>query len=88
LILGKSKLIDQLPERSRLLQGIEVFAVKVLDNRLFQRVGVIDWTHDHWHGGKSGLARRPPASLSRNELVTTLAGVSHQKRLKYPNLTN
>ena len=63
LLMGQAELVDQLLVGRRLLQGVEVHPVEVLDQRLFQAghiVGHLD-QHREWSAGRPG---GPPASAA------------------------
>ena len=68
--MGEAELIDQPRQRACLLQGVQVLALNVLDQRHRDRSLI---RHVADHGGdcaQAGNLGRPPAALARDDLIT------------------
>ena len=78
--LRQVKLMHQTVKRTRLLDGIQVFALNVLNQRHFQRQLVGHLPDDRRHAAQRSALRRPPAPLSGDELKP-VANWPNDKRL-------
>ena len=84
--MGEAEVFDELLIGGRLLQGVEVLAVEVLDQCLFQGPGVVGHPNQGWNGLQARPACRPPPTLARDELEVPLAELSHQHGLEDADL--
>ena len=86
--MGQAELVDQLLVGGRLLQGVEVDPVEVLDQRLLQAGDIVGHLDEHGNGLQAGPAGRPPAPLPRDQLVAVLfvLELAHQHRLEQTDL--
>src|SRR5450631_1461366 len=83
--MSEIELIDQLLVGGRFFQWMEVDAVEVLNNGLFERKSVVDIDLDEdRHELQFGENRRAPPALTGDQLVVTLFPVyrSHNDRLQ------
>src|SRR5690625_3178935 len=74
--------VHQLLEGIRLLNRIEVFPLKVLDDRDLKYLPVIELPHDNGYLGQAGFLRRTVAALSGHDLKL-LPGGTNQYRLQH-----
>ena len=85
LMLGEAELIHQPMEGGGLLQGVQVIAMEVLDDRLFQGVAVLGLPHHRGHHGQTCSSGSPPTPFTGHELITP-ASLPEQEGLEYPHL--
>jgi len=86
--MSQAKLLDQLLKGGRLLQRVEVLAVKVLNQSALQAGLVISFLHKGRHGLKAGPPRSPPTPFPGDQLVLLVTHRTNQDRLKEPQLPN
>jgi hypothetical protein len=84
--VGEAEVLDELLIGGRLLKGVEVLAVEVLDQRLLEGPGVVGHPHKGGDGLQAGPSCRPPPTLSRDELEVPLAELSDQHGLQDADL--
>jgi hypothetical protein len=77
----ETELVLQDRVRPRLLDGRQILARHVLDERKEERIAVVGLTHEGRHRGKTGRFRRTPTALARNELVAPVAVGANDDRL-------
>ncbi len=80
LLLGEAELVLQPVEGLRLLDGVELLPLDVLDEGQLEELLVGDVAHGDRDGGEAGRLRRPQAPLPRDDLVA-LAPPPHEDRL-------
>src|ERR1700716_3311678 len=71
LLLGKAELIEETLIALRLLQGIEVGALEILDKGEGKHRSVIEVAHDSRNLRPAKASSRPQSALPRDELPTT-----------------
>ena len=69
LLLAVVEALDQLAIAGRLLDGVEIRALHVLDDRKLENFLVGEFAHDDRHRVQAGLLRRAPAALAGDDLV-------------------
>jgi hypothetical protein len=79
LFLSELKLTDQLRITERLFQGVEVLALKILDQSQLQNRAIIRLAHDDWHISQTGQSSRPPAAFPGNQLELAAARPDDQR---------
>ena len=70
-----------------LFEGVECFALNVLDDGLLQRERVVGDPDDCRHRLEADSLRRPPPTFAGDELVAVLR-FAHEDRLQHANLAN
>ena len=70
--MGEVEVLDQLEVGGGLLEGGEIGAVEVLDERLLHGGHVVGVAHDRRDLGEAGAARRPPPPLPRDQLESVV----------------
>ena len=70
----RRKISAQAREGPRFLDGVEIFAGEVLDQRDLQRGPIVEVTHHDGHGFETGFARRAQAPLPSDQLVARPVG--------------
>ena len=90
LLVGQAELVDELLVGGGLLQGVEVDAVEVLDQRLLQAGHIVGHLDEDGDGLEPGPAGGPPAPLPRDELVAVLLVLElpDQHRLEQADLAD
>ena len=89
--MGQPELVNELLIGRRLLQRVEVLAVKVLDQRLLEAGDVPGvGLYEYRDGLQPGAACGAPAALPGDQLVALLFTVdfAHQHRLEESHFTN
>src|SRR5215472_15831683 len=82
LLVGEAELVDQPPDALRLLYGVEVLPLEVLDQAEEQAVlGVRLVPHDRRDALDAGQPGCPPASLAGDQLIP-VRKAAHQDRLQ------
>ena len=79
-VLREVKFFHQAVECARLLDGIQILALNVFDERELERLLVAYFSQDNRHAQKLRALRSAPSALSRDELVSR-ADLSHNERL-------
>ena len=69
LLLGEVEVLDELLVRRRLLECVEILAMKVLDNRGFERSKIIGISNDRRNRRQIGPTSRSPPPLPCNEFI-------------------
>ena len=67
--MRQAELLDQAQQRTGFFQGIEVFALDVLDERHGDRVLIGDIANDGGNLGKPRHLRRAPAPLAGDDFI-------------------
>ena len=83
LVMREAELFDEAPQPARLLDGVEVGALQVLDqaeDQLLVVAGVA--AHDGGHGPQPGQTRGAPPALAGDQLISVAQG-SHQQGLQH-----
>ena len=75
LLLGVAEPLDQLAVAGRLLDGIEIRALHVLDQGELGGFRVAELAHDHRHGVQAGLLGCPPAALAGDDLEAAAGAI-------------
>ena len=87
LVVGGAELLQQLLVGGRLLEGVELRTVDVLQQRIAQHRVVVGRADD----GRDGLQPRQPGRaqppLAHDQLVAAVVGADHD-RLQHPELAN
>jgi hypothetical protein len=71
---------------SRLLEGVQLGAVQVLQECVAQQRVVLGVPDDGRNGHESGLPRRAEPALAHDQLVAAGPDAAHHHRLKQPDL--
>src|SRR5215813_3663207 len=79
LLLGYTELLDQTSECVGLLDGVQLLALDVFDQRHLQHVLVSDGLDDAWNLLQAGSLRGPPAPLPGNDLEPLTLSSDHQR---------
>ena len=74
LLVGDPELVEQLLIGGRLLQGVQLCPMDVLEQSVAQQVVIGGLAHDGRDGRQPGLLRRPPAALPHDQLVAPRTG--------------
>ena len=69
LLLAVAEAVDELAVARRLLDGVEVGALHVLDDGELEHLAVGELAHDDRHRVQPGHLRRAPAALAGDDLV-------------------
>ena len=80
------ELLDERGARARLLDGVEVLAGHVLDERGLERLGVVAGAHDGGDRLELGEPRRAPAALAGHQLVRAAGDRPHEHGLQHAAL--
>jgi len=80
-LMGELELLDQPLHPIRLLEGVEILALDVLDQRHGERRGVGHLAHQHRHLLQSRDLRGTPAPLSGDDFVAAVVDRPYQDRL-------
>src|SRR5690606_10176911 len=88
LLVRHAEFVEQPLYAGRLLHGIEVLALDVLDEAHGERRLVGHLAHHRGHFGEPGHLRRAPAPFARDELVATAFHGPDQHRLHEPLLAD
>src|SRR5690606_23312336 len=91
LLVGAVEVLEQLLVGGRLLEGVELSPVEVLEERVAQEVVVLDVADDRRDGLAAGELGRPPAPLTHDELVPAPLAVgegAHDDRLQDADLAD
>jgi hypothetical protein len=80
VFLGKFELVDELSVALGLLDGIEVFALEILDQGEFEGGAIIGLTDHHGDFGEAEELSGAPAAFAGDEFVTAGRG-THDKGL-------
>jgi hypothetical protein len=64
------KLLDQALECASLFNGVQIFALKVLNQGELERLLISDFPHQDGDTEQAGTLRCPPAALPGNEFVS------------------
>ena len=86
-LVGKPEVLDQLLVRRRLLERVEVVAVKVFDQRVLERGGVVGLAHQRRDPVEPHAPGGTPPSLARDQLVAVLDRPD-EHRLEHADLTD
>ena len=86
LFVSRAEVVEQLLVRRRLFEGIELRAVKVLDERVAEHVVVGRLADDGRDAVKPGSLRCPHPPLAHDELVAVGAELPHDDRLEQADL--
>ena len=84
VLLRVAEAVHQLPIALRLLDGVEVLALDVLDDGDLEHFLVGQRAHDDRHVMQIGLLRRAPAALAGDDLVGVAQGRTDHDRLHQP----
>src|SRR6185437_15060168 len=87
LLAGETQLLDQRGASARLLDRVEVLTGHVLDQRRFDRGGILALAHQRRNAIEAGQAGRAPAALPGDELVGATRPGAHEHGLEDPLLT-
>src|SRR3954468_14458553 len=81
--VGIAELVHQAPVAGGFLNRIEVRALDILDNGVFERGPVVDLNDDHRHLVQAGHLRRAPAPLAGDDFIRRglIGHRPHQDRL-------
>jgi hypothetical protein len=86
-VVGEPEVLDELLVGGGLLERVEVVPVQVLDERVFQRGGVVGLAHQR----RNGLEPHPPGGapppLPRDDLVPVVDG-TNENRLQHADLAD
>ena len=88
LVMRAPEVLEQLLVGRRLLEGVELAAVEVLQQRVPEQVRVVRLPDDRRHDVQAGTLRRPPAPFAHDELVTRGAVTrgTYDDRLEHADL--
>ncbi len=86
LLLGQAQIVDQRLEGGRLLDGVQLLALEVLDEGQLQQPVVRDLLHDRRDLEQPRDLGRPPAALPRDQLVLPPLDRPDDHRLEHPVL--
>ena len=86
LFVGRPEVVEQLLVGGRLLKGVELRAVQVLDERVAEHVIVGRLADDGRDVLESGSLRRPHPALAHHELVAPGAKLPYHHRLQQADL--
>src|SRR5207248_11174940 len=86
LFMGKSKAVDQLPIRRRLLDSIQVGSLDVLDQRKLKHARIRAVANHGRNRRQAGLSRGTDATLTRDQLVSAIRAGPHHDRLNHTML--
>ena len=81
-LLREAELRQQLFIGTRLLDGVQVLALDVLNESHLRHLCIRCRTHDHGNGRAPRKTRRTEATLTRNELILSVADSAHGERLE------
>jgi len=82
VLVSDTKLLDEPAQAASFFDGVEVGALQVLDQAQDELLVVPCFSAYHRrHGLEAGKPRRPPASLSRDQLVA-VGESPHEQRLQ------
>ncbi len=81
-LLGMPEILDQAMIRLGLFDRIEILPLNILDQRDFERFGIVERADDHRHLVQPRTLRRTPAPLARDDLIAG-AVWAHDDRLQY-----
>ena len=84
LLLGEGKLLHQTAIAGGLLNGVEVFALEVLDQRDLELFSSLELAQLHRKLGEAGHAGGAPAALPCHKLIPAVSEVSDQQGLQHP----
>jgi hypothetical protein len=73
-VLLQFELFDQLGEAVGLLDGVEVFALEILDEREFQYFAIVGFTDNDGNFREAGDPRSAPASFAGDQFVGVALG--------------
>ena len=79
-LLRELELPGQLFVAMRFLDGIEIFTLKIFDERQFEHRAVVGFAGDDGHFGQLQELRRAPAAFAGNQFKKT-ASLAHNERL-------
>ena len=82
----QAELLDERGAGARLLDGVEVLARHVLDERRLERLGVVALAHERRDRLEAGDLRGAPAALAGDELVRAAGDRPHEHRLQHAAL--
>ncbi len=88
LVVGEPEVVDQLLVAGCLVEGVEVLAVEVLDERLLHHGEVVGLADDGRDGVEARSMTGPPAALAGDELEPPALQRAHQDRLEHADLTD
>jgi hypothetical protein len=83
LFAGEAQLIDERRAAARFVDGVEVLARHVLDQRHLERCCVVLVADDGRHGSELGHLGSAPAALARDQLVAPADNRPHEHRLEH-----
>ena len=75
LLLGVAEALDQVAVAGRLLDGVEIGALHVLDDGELERLLIAQIAHDHRHLMQAGPLRRAPAPFAGDDLVAAALAI-------------
>ena len=82
LLMGQSKIIDELSVAFRLFDGVEVLALEVFDEGEREQLLVGNVPNDGGNRSPTQSSRCPKTPLARNEFVLSVLSRSHGDRLE------
>jgi hypothetical protein len=82
LVMGKTEVLDQLLIGGRFIERVQVLALQVLDERLFQAGDVLDLTDEGGDRRETGTASCSVAAFSGDDLVLAGSDLPHENRLE------
>ena len=83
VFVGEGKLFDEALDALSLFDGVQIFALDVLDERDGKRVLVVDGADDDRDPFESGQARRAGAALARDDFIARSAHGAHENRAQH-----
>ena len=86
--MGVVELIDKLLEGRRLFQSVEVFPMKVFDQRLLETMDIGGGLDQDRHRLEPGAPGGSPPSLTGDQFVIVVYRLSDQDRLEHANFAD
>src|SRR6478752_9465975 len=86
LLVRAAEVLEQLAVGGRLLERVELRAVKVLQQRVAEHVVVVGLAHDRGDRVATGLLGGAPATLAHDQLVRVLARAAYDDGLQEADL--
>lgn len=78
-VLSEIKLLDELSQSGRFFDGIQIFALEVLDERQFHHFAVVRFANNGGNGFEAGQLRGAPTAFPGDDFESAAAGPNNQR---------